>query len=186
MRISVIVAMGTNRVIGDERGLPWRLPADLRRFRELTWGKPIVMGRTTFELIGKPLPGRDSIVLTRDPAYRADGVHVAHGVEEALDIGRRLAQERGVQEVMIIGGAEVYRQLLPFADRVYLTVVEGEFSGGATFPFEQMEAVPWTLLSEQAVPADDRNEHAHRFYVLERALEGARTGVVEPARLLAG
>src|SRR5262245_9797220 len=104
MRISIIIAMGRNLVIGTETGLPWHLPADLRRFRRLTMGKPMVMGRKTFAAIGRPLDGRESIVLTRDPAFRADGCHVVRTVEEALAVARSLLPRLGADEVMVIGG----------------------------------------------------------------------------------
>src|SRR4051812_6822233 len=119
MRVSVIVALDRNGLIGDERGLPWRLPCDLRRFRELTLGQPIVMGRTTHEHIGRPLPGRQNVVLTRNPGRDFPGCTVASSLENAL-----AAAGPDVEEVVIIGGAEVYRSALAIADRIYLTIVD--------------------------------------------------------------
>jgi dihydrofolate reductase len=174
--VSLVVALAANRVIGDERGMPWKLPADLRRFRAVTMGKPIVMGRTTHDLIGKPLPGRENIVLTRNRAYQRPGVHVVHTPDEALALARTFGDE-----VMIVGGGEVYRHFAPLADRLYLTVVEGEFPGTATFPIELLAAPRWAVAEQQHCPADERNSHSHHFYRLEKADDG-----IDPSSLLAG
>ena len=167
MRISLIVAAARNGGIGDDHGMPWRLPADLRRFRRLTLGKPVILGRKTHALIGKPLPGRDNVVLTRsrDPI---PGCHVAHAPDEALVLAHRLAAERGADEVMIAGGGEVYRLFLPLAQRVYLTLVDGEVAGTATFPLDEIQWPAWQVVESSASPADADNSHAHRFVVLDR------------------
>ena len=115
--------MAENGVIGRENRLPWRLPADLRRFKSVTMGKPVIMGRKTYESIGKPLPGRSNIVVTRDPDYRAPGCQVVHSLEQALEAGA------GHAEVMVIGGAKLYRQALGRAQRMYLTLVRAEVEG---------------------------------------------------------
>lgn len=128
MRISIIAAMAENRVIGREGAMPWDLPEDRRRFREITWGHPIIMGRKTFDSIGRPLPGRKNIVLTRQPDFRAEGCLVLHDMRSALEACA------GSDEVFIIGGGELYREALPLSERIYLTVVHGEFEGDVLFP----------------------------------------------------
>jgi dihydrofolate reductase len=169
MRISIIVATGRNLVIGTEVGLPWHLPADLKRFRRLTMGKPMVMGRKTFAAIGRPLDGRASIVLTRDLAFRADGCQVVGNVEEALAVARSLLPRLGADEVMVIGGAEVYRQFLPLADRLYLTVVEGEFAGTAFLPADPLADGGWVVRSSEWFAADEKNPYPHRFIIAEKS-----------------
>lgn len=128
MLISIIAAMAENRVIGDRGIIPWDIPEDRRRFRELTMGHPVVMGRKTFESIGHPLPGRLTIVLTKRQGYPAEGCLVLHDLRSAF------AACTGSAEVFICGGGEVYREALPFAQRIYLTLVQGEFQGDAVFP----------------------------------------------------
>lgn len=164
MIISFLAAMDRNLVIGDEKGIPWHLPADLKRFRKLTLGKPIVMGRTTFEHIGRPLDKRTNIVLTRRRDYQPDGVLVAHSVEEAL----RLAGD--VEELVIVGGGEVYRAFLPLANRLYITFVEGEFKGTAHFPWEfpTPQGFAWEIQHREAYHADEKNPHAHHYVVVDR------------------
>jgi dihydrofolate reductase len=161
MRISLIVAMDRNGVIGAGGRLPWRLPADLRRFKAITMGKPIVMGRRTHESIGRPLPGRENIVLTRDRDFHAPGCTVLNSLEAVLDHCRR------AEEVMIMGGAELYRQLLPRADRVHLTEVHADLAGDTCFPPWNREG--WREVSREDFPADERNEFPYSFVVLERA-----------------
>ena len=128
MIISIIAAMAENRVIGRDGAIPWDIPDDRRRFRELTMGHPIIMGRKTFESIGRPLPGRRNIILTRLREYRREGCCVVHSLADAL------AAAGGAEEVFICGGEELYRQALPLADRIYLTVVHGCCAGDAYFP----------------------------------------------------
>jgi dihydrofolate reductase len=128
MIISIIAAMAENRIIGHEGAIPWDLPGDRRRFREITWGHPVIMGRKTFESIGHPLPGRRNIVLTRQEGYRAEGCLVVSGLEEAL------AACAGSGEVFICGGGALYREALPRAQRIYLTVVHLEGEGDVRFP----------------------------------------------------
>src|SRR5262245_65690408 len=152
MKLSLIVAMSRAGVIGDDHGLPWRLPRDLRRFREITWGKPLIVGRRTQELIGRPLPGRDTVVLTRDRGFRAAGVQVAHDPESALALAGELARARGAREAVVIGGGEVYRLFLDRAETVYLTLVEGEFRGTAGFPVERLLQGCWAVRRHESVP----------------------------------
>ena len=133
MKISIIVAMADKRVIGHDNRLPWHLPADLKHFKATTMGKPIIMGRKTWESIGRPLPGRTNIVVTRDPRYTADGCVVVHSIDAALQACS------GNEEVMVIGGAEFYRQVLPEASTLYLTLVHDEFEGDALFPERRLK-----------------------------------------------
>ncbi|HJZ92560.1 MAG TPA: dihydrofolate reductase [Gemmataceae bacterium] len=164
MIVSLLAAVDRNLVLGDETGIPWRLPADLKRFRKLTLGKPIVMGRTTFEHIGRPLDGRLNIVLSRQPDYRPDGALVARSIEEAV----RLAGD--APELVVIGGGAVFAAALPLVSRMYLTFVDGEFAGTAYFP----AAVPtppgfaWHQIHREAHAADKKNPFAHQYVVLER------------------
>ncbi len=128
MTISFIAAVSKNGVIGENNSLIWKIPEDLKRFRQLTTGKPIIMGRKTFESIGKPLPNRTNIILTRDKNYKAEGCFVVHSVDDALEAGN------GAEEIMIIGGAQIYAQFLPVADKMYLTFIDKDFEGDAFFP----------------------------------------------------
>src|SRR3954471_12951276 len=127
MLVSLIVAMGRNRAIGTATGLPWHLPRELKQFRAITTGKPVVMGRKTLEHVGRPLPNRANIVLTHRRDFAQQGILVAHSVEEALAVARLEAERLGANEVVVIGGGEVYAAFLPFVERLYVTVVEGEF-----------------------------------------------------------
>ena len=162
MRIALIVAMAENRVIGRNNQLPWRIPADLRHFKALTLGKPVIMGRKTYESIGRPLPGRDKIVITADSGYQAEGCQVVHSVEQALEAAG------SCEEAMIIGGANLYRQTLENADRLYLTLVKAEPEGDTWFP--EIELQQWREIERQAHTADESNEYDYDFVVLERAL----------------
>ncbi len=128
MIISMIAAMAKNRVIGRDGALPWRIPEDLRHFREVTMGHPVIMGRKTFEQIGHPLPGRLNIVLTRQRDYQAPGCHVCHSLADALEVCA------GAEEVFICGGGELYRQTISMADRIHLTVIDRECAGDTFFP----------------------------------------------------
>ncbi len=161
MKISMIAAMNDERVIGIENRLPWKLPNDMKWFRQQTMGKPIVMGRKTFESFGaKPLPGRKNIIITRGENYQAEGCDVVHSIDEAL-------QAAGdVDEVMIIGGASFYEQMLPRADRLYLTLVHTKVEGDAWFP--QIDFSRWQQIERIDCDADEKNPHAHSFVILER------------------
>jgi dihydrofolate reductase len=160
MRLSIIAAMAANRVIGRDNRLPWHLPADLKHFRRLTIGKPILMGRKTWESLGRPLPERTNIVVTRAADYAAPGCVVVHSLEAAL----RAAAHH--PEVMVIGGAELYRQVLPQARRIYLTEVHAGFEGDAYFP--ELEQGAWREVERVDHEPDARNTHAYSFVVLER------------------
>jgi len=160
-RISLIAAMADNRVIGIGNRLPWRLPADMKWFRRHTLGKPIVMGRKTFESFGaKPLPDRLNIVITRDPDYQAPGAVVVHDVDQAI------AAAGAVPEVMIIGGASFYETMLPRADRLYLTFVHAEIEGDAWFP--DYNPAQWREQMCEDWSADEKNPYPHSFCIYER------------------
>ncbi len=159
MKISLIVAMGENRVIGADNRMPWHLSADLKRFRRITMGKPMVMGRKTHESIGGPLPGRKNIVLTSDPNYRALGCVVVHGLEEAL-------REALGAEAMVIGGSSLYRELLPRADRLYLTLIHREFPGDTFFP--EFDPGEWREVAREDVDNDPDSGLNYSFVTLER------------------
>jgi dihydrofolate reductase len=170
VRISFVVAAAENGVIGRGGGLPWRIPSDLKTFRRLTLGKPIVMGRKTYQSIGKPLDQRDNVVVTRDRAFRAPGATVATSLEAALDKARALAVLKGIDEIMVIGGAELFRQALPLADRIYLTRVHAEPEGDALFP--ALAPGEWREVSREPLPRDARDEHSCTLVILQRARSG--------------
>ena len=158
--ISIIVAASTNDAIGVQGDLPWRLPDDLKRFKAVTMGKPIVMGRKTWDSIGRPLPGRQNIVITRQPGFLAEGCDVVASVEEAIAVAG------DVDEVMVIGGSEIYALALPLAERLYLTRVHADVDGDAFFP--QVDETQWRLVSDEPHAADERHEYSFSFCVLER------------------
>ncbi len=161
MMVSLIWAMSDDGVIGAGNRLPWKLPADMRWFRRHTLGKPVVMGRRTFESLGaKPLPERLNIVITREQGYQAQGARVVHSPEEAL------AAAEPAEEVMIIGGADLYRQLLPRAHRLYMTLVHGSFDGDALFP--RIDRSEWREVDGQEFSADEQNRWPYGFYILDR------------------
>lgn len=155
--VALIVAVARNGVIGRDNTLPWRLPADLKHFKATTLGKPIVMGRKTFESLGKPLPGRTNIVITRDENFVAEGAVVVHSLDEALQAADAVAQRDGATEIMVIGGAEIYRQALPLAQTIHYTRVLLEVDGDAYFP--ELDATQWNctnrrhFVAEGEVPA---------------------------------
>jgi dihydrofolate reductase len=132
--LAIIVAVAENGVIGNNNTLPWKLPEDLQNFKRITMGKPLVMGRKTYESIGRPLPGRTNIVVTRNASFRAAGVQVAHSLDEALAMASDIAAGTGVEEVMVMGGAEIYAATIPRADRLYLTEVHASVEGDAFLP----------------------------------------------------
>jgi dihydrofolate reductase len=174
MLVSLITAMDCRGLIGNETGLPWHLPRDLRRFRACTWGKPILMGRRTFESIGKPLPGRFSIVLSQAPDFTAPGCRVTRTFQEAVSIAEEYLRSTAGNEVMVIGGGKVYAEALPRCDRLYLTLVEGEFAGNTYFPIRELLCQSWRLAGEpESCPADEKNPYPHTFCIIERAGDGS-------------
>lgn len=176
MRVTLIAAVARNRVIGRDGDIPWHLPADLARFKRRTLGHPLVMGRKTYRAIGRPLPGRTTVVVTRDPASvgnpaePGDGaggeLRVAGSPEEALELARQVAEEAGVDEIFVAGGGEIYRRLLPHAHRLDLTEVELEPEGDATFP--AIDPGRWREVEREEHAPDERNPHPYRFRLLER------------------
>jgi dihydrofolate reductase len=171
MKLSIIAAMAANRVIGRDNRLPWNLPADLRRFRSLTLGHHLLMGRRTFESIGRPLPGRRSIVLTRQPGYSApESVRVARSVGEAV----ALAEAAGDEEAFVAGGAQIYAETLAIAERLYLTLLGVSVAGDAWFP--AYDEAAWRLVCRENRDADSDNGIPVSFLVYERATDLARTG----------
>jgi dihydrofolate reductase len=159
--ITLVVAMARNRVIGRDNTLPWHLPADLRHFKTVTLGKPVLMGRKTFDSIGKPLPGRTNLILTRDPDWRAAGTLAVHSVEAALEYSRP------APELAAIGGAEIFNLLLPRAARIHLTRVEAEIPGDTLFP--TLDRSQWLERDCRTFVADERNAYDMTFITLERA-----------------
>jgi dihydrofolate reductase len=171
MRVSIIVAVAENGVIGRGGALPWHLPDDLKRFKQLTMGHAVVMGRKTWESIGRPLPGRQMIVVTRQGDYQPEGVKVAGSVDDALAIARTA----GDNECFIIGGAEVYRQTLPKADRIYLTIVLAEIEGDTYFPITSdpdslLEKLRrnWVIVESHQHAVDSKHDYAYMFATLHR------------------
>ncbi|MEJ5898661.1 dihydrofolate reductase [[Ochrobactrum] teleogrylli] len=164
--VSIIVAAAENGVIGRDNDMPWRLSTDLKRFKALTLGKPVIMGRRTWESIGRPLPGRPNIVVTRDANFQAKGVHIVGSLEEGIALGRKLAEELGAGEVCIIGGGKIYAQALPLADRVHLTRVLAAIDGDTHFP--EIKSDGWRLVSSEDVPAGDKDSHPTRYMVYEK------------------
>lgn len=160
MQIALIVAMANNRVIGMNNKLPWYLPADLRRFREITMGNPILMGRKTFDSIGRPLPGRTNVVITHNKDLQLAGCIVFHSLEEALD------QLKDHQTIMVIGGARLYKLCFPLAQRIYLTLVHHQFKGDTYFP--EIDLDIWSEVERQDILADSKNQYDHSFLVYHR------------------
>lgn len=156
--VSIIAAIGGNNVIGLKNALPWNLPADMEHFKQLTKGKPIIMGQKTFESIGKPLIGRANIVLTLDKNFTPPGCQIAHSIKEALEI------VKNSKEVMICGGESIYRQFLPLADRMYLTLIEGDFEGDAFFP--EFDRSSWKEVERVENKSDRENPYKYTFLTL--------------------
>lgn len=160
MKISMIVALSTHHVIGKNNQLPWHLPADLAHFKSITMDKPIVMGRKTYVSIGRPLPGRRNIVISRHLDFKAEGCEVVHSLEEAF------ALVQDVEEVMIIGGAQLFEEALPKANRLYLTWVQGEIEGDRYFP--AFDGSEWKEVAREERAADEKNAYDLSFVTLER------------------
>ncbi|MFN3353123.1 MAG: dihydrofolate reductase [Brevundimonas sp.] len=162
-----VVARGRNGVIGRDGDLPWRLRSDLQRFKAITIGKPCIMGRATWQSLPlKPLPGRLNVVLTRDESFEAKGALVVHTLADALGIAREQAREDGVDEVCVIGGAQIFETTLPKAKRLYITEVDAAPDGDVTFP--PFDETAFVEVSSEAHPAGEKDDHAFTFRVLER------------------
>ncbi len=159
--ISFVVAMDKNRVIGKDNSIPWHLPEDLKFFKKVTMGHPIVMGRKTYESIGKPLPGRENVIVTRNVDYKAEGCIVLHSIEEL----KKYIDEKN-EEVSIIGGAQLFKETFPIADRLYITEIHREFEGDTFFP-EYPES-EWTLTSKEKGVKDEKNPYDYYFMIYDR------------------
>jgi dihydrofolate reductase len=166
VHVALIWAMARNRVIGRDNRLPWRLPRDMQFFVATTMGKPVIMGRRTFESMKAPLAGRTNIVVTSDTGYRREGVLVAHSLEAALDLAQAQCRADDVEEAMVIGGAEVYRVALPIATRLYVTLIDADVEGDTFFPEIDLDA--WREVSREAFPADAGNGLPFSIVVFER------------------
>lgn len=162
MILSLLVAASENNVIGKDNQLPWHLPNDLKYFKNLTWGMPILMGRKTFDSIGKALPGRKSIVITRNQEWQHEGVDVVHSIEEAV----KKAESYGAKEIFVIGGAEIFKTSLSAANRVYVTRIHHQFEGDVFFP--EISEKEWQLKASRYCEADEKNHYNHTYQVWNR------------------
>ena len=162
MTISAIVAISKNRAIGKDNQIPWYLPADLKYFKKKTSGHHLLMGRKSFLSIGRPLPNRINMVLTRDPFFVASGITTVHSIEEGI----QLAKEAGEEELFIIGGGEIYRQCLPLTEKIYLTEVDVEVDGDTFFP--ELPEDEWALMSQDPQSPDEKNKFSYNFKVYRR------------------
>jgi dihydrofolate reductase len=164
--VTLVVAVAENGVIGREGGLPWHLSSDLKRFKADTIGKPVIMGRKTFASIGRPLPGRTNIVVTRDPDFRPDGVTVVATLDDALSEARQVAIQTGADDIAVIGGGEIYRQLFDKAGRLILTHVLASPDGDTVFP--EVRPEEWEITDSQDYPAGEKDSHATRRAIYTR------------------
>jgi dihydrofolate reductase len=164
MRLSIIAALSTNNVIGRDNAVPWRQSTDMKRYKALTMGHHLITGRKTYESVGRPLPGRITVVVTRDREYQPEGVTVVGSLEEAF----RIAQQAGDDEAFINGGAQVYEQSMHRADRMYLTRIHAEIEGDTFFP-EFDDVSEWQLVDSEHFEADEKNEYPYSFLTYERA-----------------
>jgi dihydrofolate reductase len=162
----MIVAMADNNVIGKNNDMPWHLPADLAYFKKITLGKPIIMGRKTFESIGRPLPGRRNIVISRDKSYQAMGIDVVHSVEQALALVNGSVENNAVDEIMVIGGGAIYRHCLAQADRLYVTHIKANIEGDTQFP--DYDDGTWLKVNSEVRLSDDKNLYPLDFCIYER------------------
>lgn len=168
MSISIIAAIDQNQLIGKQGKIPWDLPADLKYFKKTTMGAAVIMGRKTFESIGFPLPGRRNIILTRNKDYEAEGCELVHSKEEVL------AEFSGTdEEAFIIGGAEIYKQFLPYSDKLYLTIIEHEFTGDTYFP--EIDWQKWKKISEKKGTTDSNNSYPYAYHVYQRKNQKTRS-----------
>ncbi len=159
--IVFVVAMGENGVIGRDNEMPWHVRSDLKRFKALTWGKPMIMGRKTFQSIGKALPGRESVVVTSDPNFRAEGAHVVHSLEAAVERARQFCVELNADEIAVIGGGEVFAQMLDRADRIHVTVIHARPDGDAFFP--DLDPGQWVEESRERHDPGEKDDHSYSF-----------------------
>ncbi len=163
--VALIVARTRNGVIGRNNSMPWHLPEDLRYFKRVTLGKPVIMGRNTWESLGKPLLGRDNIVVTRNANYHAEGALVVDSVETAIQRAKQLATEKNCEEIMVIGGAQIYRAALPLVQRAYITEIDADIDGDAFFPTLEGN---WQETARESHAPCEKNAYPYSFTVLER------------------
>lgn len=166
MKLALIWAMARNRTIGRNNALPWYLPEDLKYFKRVTLGKPVIMGRKTWESIGRALPGRTNIVISRDAGFQAEGVRVVQSLEQALALAEKISLIDGAEEAVVIGGAQIYALALPHADRLYLTQVHADVEGDAHFP--PLDLAPWHVVGREDFAAQGSNPYDYSFLILER------------------
>ena len=166
MKIVLIAALAENRVVGIDNRLPWHLPEDLKYFKRITTGKAIIMGRKTYESIGRPLPNRTNIVISRNSDFRAEGVKVVASLDAAINLATDVNASNGVQEVMIIGGASIYEAALPEAERLYITHVHAEVEGDAYFPAVNFKL--WSEVTREDHEASDNNPYGYSFVVYDK------------------
>lgn len=164
--IAVVAAVAKNRVIGRDNGMPWRQSSDLKRFKAITWGKPLIVGRRSHEAIGRPLPGRETIVLTRDRSFHDDGVHIQHDLADALGLAEAMAEEMDASEIICVGGGEIYRLLMPKAQRMHLTEIDATPEGDVLFP--EYDASQWRETFREEHAAGGRDDHPFTFRDLVR------------------
>ncbi|OED44098.1 dihydrofolate reductase [Endozoicomonas sp. (ex Bugula neritina AB1)] len=166
MKLAMIAAVAENNAIGINNKMPWYLPGDLRYFKAVTMGKPIIMGRKTFDSLKKPLPGRTNIVITRDSQWSHEGVNVVHSLDDAIDLAEGVALINGNEEIMVIGGEQIYRMAMEKADRLYLTKVHQSFEGDAFFP--EFDENQWVESSRQDLHSEDEEPLTYSYLVLDR------------------
>ncbi|PZM13597.1 dihydrofolate reductase [Rhizobium tubonense] len=174
---TIVVAVSRNGIIGRDGDMPWRLSTDLKRFKARTMGKPVIMGRKTFQTIGKPLPGRPNVVITRDQGFSVEGVRTAHSLEEAIEIAAGLVEPDGAAEICIIGGGEIYRQALPIADRLDVTHVETDVDGDTSFP--QIDPALWQIESELDIAEGEKDSYPTRFVTYARRQGQAKATIFQ-------
>jgi dihydrofolate reductase len=162
----VVVAVAESGIIGKDNNLSWRMPSDLKHFRRITMGKPLIMGRKTFDSLGRPLPGREIVVVTRDRAFASPGVHVAHSLDAAVAKAQALAAAMGAAELIVAGGAQIYAALLPHTDRVELTRVHADIDGDARFP--ALDPAEWRETRHEEHAAGPGDDHAYAICTLAR------------------
>ena len=166
MKIAIVAAVARNRVIGAGGELAWRISDDLKWFKKITLGKPIIMGRKTYSSIGRPLPGRDNIVITRANDFVVEGVLTARSIPDALALARECADRRKADEICVIGGGEIYEQMLTAVDRIYMTRVAAEIDGDTLFP--EIDSAQWDEKRQFSSDENHRNDHACEFFILDR------------------
>jgi dihydrofolate reductase len=167
VKLALILAVADNGVIGRDNALPWKLPEDMRYFKQMTMGKPVIMGRKTFESIGKALPGRTNIVITRNGAFAAEGARCVSSLEEALQVAEQAVSMEPAEEAVVIGGSEIYRVTLPLADRLYITEVHANVEGDAVLP--RVEWDDWREVRRERHVAQTPNPYDYSFVFYERA-----------------